>query len=383
MQWEKLLHLLLYLVLLILVGGCVTNPATYDTSVPVARGTLEEFTRFHDQPTGIAVSHQGRIFINFPRWDKDPLYSVAEWLPGGSTKPFPDFGWNRWGSDEASDPGGHFICVQSVVVDGDDFLWILDAASPEFKGVVPGGAKLIKVNLAQNIVERVYPFDATAAPPNSYLNDVRIDPAGDVAYITDSGTGAILVVDLASGKSRRVLADDPSTKAEPGYVPVIGGKEWRDLNGKVPQINVNGIAIDLAGEYLYYHALTARTLYRIGTAYLKDQSLTEAELAGHVERLAETGAVDGMLMDSGGFLYLTALEENAIKRYFPKGDTIETIVEDDRIQWPDSMDIGPDGNLYFSASQIELMPRFNFGKDKRIVPYTIFDISLGPFSAEE
>jgi sugar lactone lactonase YvrE len=383
MQGEKLLHSFWYFILLLIVGGCVTNPVTYDTSVPVARGSLTEFSKFNDQPTGIAVSHNGRIFVNFPRWDKDPLYSVAEWLPGGELKPFPDFGWNRWGSDESSHPGEHFVCVQSVVIDGDDFLWILDAASPGFKGVVPGGAKLIKVNLEQNIVERVYPFDDTAAPPGSYLNDVRIDPAGDVAYITDSGTGAILVVDLASGKSRRVLTDDPSTKAEPGYAPVIGGREWRDVNGKVPQINVDGVAIDSAGGYLYYHALTARTLYRIGTSYLKDPGLTEAKLADHVERLAETGAVDGMLMDSEGYLYLTVLEENAIKRYFPGGDTLETIVQDDRIQWPDSMDIGPDGNLYFTASQIDLMPRFNFGKDIRIVPYTVFEISLEPFDAEE
>ena len=265
-----------------------------------------------------------------------------------------------------------------MVVDGDGFLWVLDPASPGFKGVVPGGAKLVKVNIAAGIVERVIPFDDMVAPRNSYLNDVRLDPNDDVAYITDSGTGAIVVVDLESGKSRRVLADHPSTKAEPGYVPVIDGKELRDENGKVPQIHADGIAIDAEGKYLYYHALTGRTLYRIKTSFLKDPKQSERDLAAHVERVAETGAVDGMVMDADDNLYLTALEENAIKRYRANGDILDTIVQDDRIQWPDSMDISPDDYLYFTASQIHRMPRFNFGKDKRVLPYKFFKVWLAP-----
>ena len=303
---------------------------------------------------------------------------MAEVVTDGTLRPYPGFDWNRWGKDEAGHPEAHFVCVQSVVVDDDGFLWVLDPASPGFKGVVPGGAKLVKINIATGMVERVIPFDDMTAPRNSYLNDVRFDPNDDIAYITESGTGAIVVVDLESGKSRRVLADHPSTKAEPGYVPMIDGKELRDENGKVPQIHADGIAIDAEGEYLYYHALTARTLYRIRTSYLKDPKLPETELAAHVERVAETGAVDGMLMDADNNLYLTALEENAIKRYRPNGDILETIVQDDRIQWPDSMDISPDDYLYFTASQIHRMPRFNYGKDKRLLPYKFFKVWLAP-----
>ena len=372
-------YLIWYLFPLFFVGGCATYPVSYDPAVPVTRGALFEYPYFKDQATGIAVSQQGRLFVNFPRWDKDPLYSVAEVLPDGSLRPYPGNEWNRWGKDEANHPEAHFICVQSVVVDGYDFLWVLDPASPAFKGVVPGGAKLVRINLATGIVEQVISFDDIAAPRTSYLNDVRFDPDEDIAYITDSGTGAIVVVDLASGKSRRRLAGHPSTKAEPGYVPVIGGKELRDENGRVPQIHADGIAIDYTGEYLYYHALTARTLYRIKTSALKDTNLSEAQLAGYVERVAETGAVDGMLMDSDNNLYLTALEENAIKRYRPDSDILDTIVRDDRIQWPDSMDISPDDYLYFTASQIHRMPQFNNGKDERILPFKFFKISLAPF----
>ncbi len=367
------------LIVNLVLTSCATNPISNNSPVIPVGEVLFESARFNDQVTGVAVSHQGRIFVNFPRWDKDPLYSVAEVLPDGTLRPYPDNDWNRWGVDEFKHPEAHFVCVQSVVVDGDDFLWILDPASPAFKGVVPGGSKLLKINLATDIVERVIPFDAGVAPRSSYLNDVRIDQDGNYAYITDSGTGAIVVVNLESGKSWRRLSGHSSTKAEPGYVPVIGGHEWRDENGKVPQIHADGIVIDSTGKYLYYHALTARILYRIKTSLLKDPYYSEEQLAGYVEKVAETGAVDGMVIDADDNIYLTALEENAIKRYRPDGDVLESIVQDDRIQWPDSMDISQDGFLYFTSSQIDRGPRFNYGKDKRILPYKLFKIWMGPY----
>jgi len=365
----------LYLLVTLLLAGCITNPISYEKAPPAIRHDLTEYPVFNDQVTGIAVSREGRIFVNFPRWVNDPLYSVAEVLPGGTLRPYPDNNWNRWGVDERHQPGAHFICVQSVFANGNR-LWILDAASPGFKGVIPGGAKLVEVNLATDRIERIFSFDALAAPHDSYLNDVRIDPRGDFAYITDSGAGAIVLLDLASGASRRLLANDPSTKAEPGFIPVINGKELRDEQGHAPQIHADGLAVDTKGDYLYYHALTARTLYRIKTAFLKDRKLTEAQLATHVERVAETGAVDGMVMGSDDNLYFTALEENAIKRYSPQGK-ISTIIRDEHLQWPDSMAITFDNYLYFTASQIQRMPRFNHGKDLRVPPYSYFSTWVG------
>ena len=60
------------------------------------------------------------------------------------------------------------------------------------------------------------PFDESVAPEGSYLNDVRFSPDGRWGYITDSGVqGAIVVVDLRSGRARRVLDGDPSTQVDP------------------------------------------------------------------------------------------------------------------------------------------------------------------------
>jgi len=48
-------------------------------------------------------------------------------------------------------------------------------------------------------------------PANGYLNDVRFDPDGRTAYLAESGSGALYVLDLGSGKARRLLAGTKPT----------------------------------------------------------------------------------------------------------------------------------------------------------------------------
>ncbi len=350
------------------------DPASTTPPAGASLNLLEVASFPKNQPTGVAVSRQGRIFVNFPRWWDAHGDSVAEVHPDGSLHPYPDQTWNRW--DPSLPAGEHFVCVQSVYVDQNDFLWILDPASPKFAGVVPGGPKLVKVNLAQNSVIRVIRFDETVAPKKSYLNDMRVDVARHYAYLTDSGLGALLVVNLKTGKIRRVLDHHPSTKAEPHLTLTIGGTKWLNAQGQTPQIHADGIALDYEGRYLYYHALTGKTLYRINTKLLREEGISPAVLGSKLENLGDTGAVDGMAMDHNKNVYLSVLEENAIKRYRPDGN-IETLIKDDRILWPDSFALGADGYLYFTTSQIHLMPRFNQGVDRRTSPYRIFKINIG------
>jgi sugar lactone lactonase YvrE len=326
------------------------------------------------QPTGVAVSRQGRIFVNFPRWRDEHNDSVVEVLPNGDIRPFPDQTWNRW--DPSQSPDRRFVCVQSVYVDQNDFLWILDPASPKFAGVVPVGAKLVKVDLSKNRVIRVIPFGEVIAPRQSYLNDVRVDVNRNFAYLTDSGLGALIVVNLATGQARRVLDSHPSTRAEPGLRLIIGGEPWVNDQGQTPQVHADGIALDYAGRFLYYHALTGKTLYRIDTQYLRDETLPASALEKHVENLGDTGAVDGLAMDRQNNVYLSVLEKNAVMRRRPDG-RIETLVRNDRVLWPDSFAVGFDGWLYFTISQIHLMPQFNRGKDRRTSPYKILKINIG------
>jgi sugar lactone lactonase YvrE len=344
--------------------------ATLMTSIDAPQ--LQEVASFPNQQlTGVGVSQKsGRIFVNFPFWSDDHSLYVAE-IVDGQPRAFPDEEWNKPGP-----PGSHFICVQSVVVDDQDNLWILDPAAPKMQEIVKGGPKLVKVDLATNKVVQTIPFGEDVASAKSYLNDVRIDTANRKAFITESAKGAIIVVDLVSGKARRLLDNHKSTKPEPGVKLVVDGKPLVDQQKKTPpQIASDGIALDTKNGYLYYHALTGHTLYRIKTSYLTDEKLSNSDLASKVENVAQTPAPDGMLEAPDGSIYLTDLEGSAVVRWNPTSKKIEPVIADKRLLWPDTLSWGPNGELYVTASQIENMPRFNDGKSTRTEPYKLWKIT--------
>src|SRR3954463_5214346 len=110
-----------------------------------ARGRLEVVHTFDDgpMPTGVSVSHTGRIFVNFPQWGDDPPATVVE-LRDGQEVPFPNEDWN---SPKGQDDADAFVSVQSIVVDPADRLWVLDTGSPLFEPTKPGGPKLVRVDL--------------------------------------------------------------------------------------------------------------------------------------------------------------------------------------------------------------------------------------------
>jgi sugar lactone lactonase YvrE len=332
---------------------------------------LREVASFPDkQITGVGVSTKsGRIFVNFPYWSDDHSISVAE-IVNGQPKAFPNDEWNKPGS-----AGSHFICVQSVLVDDQDNLWVLDPAAPKMQEIVKGGPKLVKIDLATNQVVQTIPFGEDVAPKKSYLNDVRIDTRTNTAFITESAKGAIIVVDLKSGKARRLLDGHPSTQPEKDVKLVMDGKALIDQQKKTPpQIASDGIALDAKNGYLYYHALTGHTLYRIKTSFLTDEKLGKRELESKVENVGQTPAPDGMLEAPNSGVYLTDLENSAVVRWDPASKRVEQVIADKRLLWPDTLSWGPNGEMCVTASQIENMPRFNNGKSTRTEPYKLWKI---------
>ncbi|MBX3379942.1 MAG: hypothetical protein KF805_07590 [Phycisphaeraceae bacterium] len=365
----------LSLLALVCVQGCAGTGGASDSSD--RPGVVAE--SFGVQWTGVAVSKTGRRFVCSPNWHDGHLWSVAELNADGRPIPYPDLLWNRFDRRLGNSAANQFVCVQSVYVDSADRLWALDPASPRLAGVVPGGAKLVQFDLLNDRAVRTILFDASVAPEKSYLNDVRIDVPRHVAYITDSGLGAIIVVDLETGQARRVLADDPRTKAE-DIVPVIEGRELRFSGGpdagKVPQIHSDGIALSTDGEWLYWQALIGRTLYRIPTAVLRDPTSSDDRISAAVKSLGPSVMTDGMEIDSRGTLYFTALEKDTIMTRTPDG-LMSTIASDPRIIWPDSFAFGPGGSLYFTTAQINRTSWFSPRGTMPSTPYFVFRIPVG------
>jgi sugar lactone lactonase YvrE len=364
-------------------------PETYGASEAAIPNleVVHEFTS-GPMPTGVSVSAQGRIFVNFPKWGDDVRFTVGE-LRDGEVVPFPDQAWN---SPDGDDDADALVSVQSIVVDPADRLWILDTGSPLFQPTKPGGPKLVRVDLATDTVEQVITFPDDVALPTSYLNDVRFDLSrgrGGAAFITDSadqGPNGIIVVDLESGESWRRLHDHPSTKAvvPPEYVALAEGRVLlqRGEDGSTTPVTMgsDGIAIAADGARLWYCPLVSRHWYSISTSALWDRGAEEVDVALHVTDEGDKGgAADGLESDDAGRIYATDWEHDSIVRRLPDG-TIETVAHDPRMLWPDTMSIAGDGHLYFTANQLHRQAQYQGGTDLRRYPYHLFrfPIDAGP-----
>lgn len=384
-----------------LFGSAVAQPAKNDASAAAASrhaadrqavdrsiGHLEQVFSFTGaMPTGVAIDpHTHRIFVNFPRWgDKNVPYTVGE-IVGDKVVPYPDAQMNRATTDV---PAAHFISVQSVVADGRGRLWVLDPAvldptTPSSAAPVPGGAKLVAIDLKTNQVVRTYVLPSDAVLPTTYLNDVRFDfRAGKsgFAYITDSAAGSepgsIIVIDLASGDAWRRLSGHPSVQPDPSFVPIVEGEQLMiRASGKPPvpfRVASDGITLSADGATLYYGPLTSRHLYAVPTNLLRDRSVSDEKIAAAVVDLGDKGASDGLETDDRGRIYATDYEHNAIRRL--DNGRWTTIAHDARMLWPDSMSIAP-GYLYFTANQIDRLPLFHEGHDGRVKPYALFRVKI-------
>lgn len=345
---------------------------------------LEIVHRFETiMPVGIAVTSDGRKFASYPRWTDKGAWTLAE-IKDGKEIPYPSAGAFQMG--HKNDPQKNLVSLQGLITDANDRLWILDTGTVEMKPVAPFTPKLICIDTKTNAVTKTILLPRSVAPEGTYLNDLRIDgrrgEGEGIAYITDSGTtspNGIICVDLKSGKSWRRLAGHPSTQPDPQFVgkPETGPLYLRPKPGvKSPvRIGSDGIAISPEGEFLYYTPLSSRKLYRVKTAALADTGVSDDSVNRMVEDLGEKGVADGLEEDSEGRVYITDWEKQAITRRGTDG-TIETLVQDDRLLWPDTLDLSRDGYLYILTNQLHRQPNYHAGKELRKPPYLLMRVKL-------
>ncbi len=323
------------------------------------------------QLTGVAISKEGRLFTNYPLWPGPHQYGVVEVVANNQVRPYPNAEMNSWHPGE---DGKHkWVCVQAVYIDDQNVLWVVDPACPNMEQVYKKSYKLVKINLATDSIETVYYFEDVLSD-KSYVNDVRVDTTRQVAYLTNSNEGGIVVVDLNSGIARQLLHNHYSVKHDPSFTLLVDGKEFKK-NGQPVRLQSDGIALTPDREWLYYKPLTDNKLYRIKTAYLRDEELSEQELEAKVEDLGHFVVTDGMIFDTNGNLYMGDYQHYSIVQINPALE-MKTIVSDERLIWPDSYSISPDGYLYISCSQINKQPDYNEGENKRTTPYAIYKMPL-------
>lgn len=307
-------------------------------SIP-QRQIIEVATFKGQQVTGVSVSHSGRIFANFPRWRETVEYSVVENKSNTENTPYPDKRWNGWHLGENVEDS-LFLAVQSVVSDQND-LYVLDTRNALWKGVIDA-PRIFVFDLQNDSLKDILILSDGSYKPNSYMNDLRVDHRTNAIYMTDSNEPALVVYDLKTRQSKRVLDKHYSTTAEMDHL-MFGKKKW----GSKP-VNSDGIALNTHNNRLYYHSLTGYTLYSVSTVALCHGSSDEIESS--VIKEAVTPAPDGMIFDANDNLYMADLENNKIV-YLSANGKINTLCEGEKVKWADTFSIY-DGYLYYTNSRI-------------------------------
>lgn len=317
---------------------------------------------------GITVSHDNRLFASLTQSEGAGL-QLAEVI-NNQLKAFPDDSWNQW---NANDPEHHFYHVNALRIGPDGDLWVMDSGN---KGIgtgdqaVTGGAKLVHISLATGKVMNSYVFKAPTLQPTSYLDDVRFN--GDFAYITDPGAVGLVVLNLKSGKSWRVLDNHPlSIDHQPIYAD---GKKLILRDGREKRVGLDQLEVSPDGKWLYYQAIPG-PLARIETRYLNDSALSAAEVAKHAEKVRETWSTGGTAIDAEGNIYASDINTRSIKRIAPDGK-VTTVVQDPRLIWIDAMWVS-DGALWMPSGQINRTPATTGGKPSTVeYPVKLYRLPL-------
>src|SRR5579871_2457594 len=223
-----------------------TNPGAGSGTTSKALEVVYQDSTY--QLTGVAISHDGRLFTCYPRWSTTYKNAVAEVTHGNPGTPYPNQFMNSW---NPGDSGlSKWVCAQSLSIDAGNNLWVVDPASPYEEGVYQNSQKLVEISLSSNSVMHTYPL-AGVTDEQSYLRNVAVDNTNNVAYITNSSEGGIVVVNLNTGWTRQVLQGSNSVISDQSYILTIDGQQINKF-GAPYYANSDGLALTPDNSYLYY-----------------------------------------------------------------------------------------------------------------------------------
>ena len=324
---------------------------------------LETYLEFDKSmpPGNLAIGPDGRMFMSVHEF-YGPEVRVVEVMPDGSTTPYPTEDWARAPTEDGDGLNG----VLGLRTDREGILWMLDGQGENQTG------RVVAWNTNTEALHAIYYIGQPVARPTSFLNDLAVDRDHEAIYISDTGDGAnsaLIVVDLESGRARRVLEGSQFTVPEDTPM-VIDGREIL-LGGNPAKIGVNPITVDPTNTWVYFAPMTASAIYRVRTTDLLDESLTAAELEARVERYGAKPISDGSTVDAGGNVYITAMTDNALGVTKPDG-TYEVLFQSDSdLPWPDGFAIGADGFVYATINELHRSPVLNGGTDASLGTYRI------------
>ena len=334
-------------------------------------------------PSGVAVLPDGRMFVSFPRHADNHAGATLGEVKGGVVVPYPSAELSL-PSDRA--PADRLMSVHGIAHDSAGRLWVIDDGKLAGHDIPEGAAKIVCIDPVSNRVTHKILLKSPVMLPNSHMNDLRVAlsvGAKGTVFVTDSSFGdepAMIVADIATGQTKRVLAHHVSTQAVPGFMAIVEGEPRRYVPHHPQMVSggADGIALLPDESRLYYAPLTSRRLYSIPTRALADQSLSDEALAAQIRDEGEKGTADGLCFDQHGRLYTTNYEHDCILRRDPDG-SFAMAVRDARILSPDGICATRDW-IYCTLGQWNRLPSFNEGHNRRQPPYLLIRFPVEPLT---
>ena len=206
----------------------------------------------------IAITPDNQIiFSHHPFFNPD--VRVAKLTSSTTFQPFPNADWNtpRKGTDHYLDN------VLGLRSDENGIVWIIDMG---FRTKIT--PKLVGWNTRADRLERIYYMPEPITRAGSQPQDIVIDQKNRKFYIADEDIGpggdgshaAIIIIDMDTGRARRVLDGDKSTVPENVPITVDGNDltvPGKDGKPTIIKVGCDGITMDSGPNGFTSHRLAA------------------------------------------------------------------------------------------------------------------------------
>ena len=337
----------------------------------------------HPDPSGLAISREGRFFLGFPRHSDDhdkPCLAEVTWeRDSPELVPFPDAEYVL--PQPFRSPRRWLVSPHGMVFDKNDVLWVVDDGKRAgVPGVPEGAAKVVAFDIEQRAVLRTCVVPRSIVGDDAHLNDLRVDPTGRWAYVTNSGFGphySLVVVDLTTGACREFLKNHPRVSPEPGFMTFIEGTPRRLCAGDFPTGGADGIALGPHGRRLFWTVLSGRALCSIDTHALHDFGMDDDEVERRVVFHGQRPTCDGIAEGPDGSLFFGSYQERALVRRDADGEFTLIVQDSQMLGWPDCL-LYRDGYLYVTLGQWDRAPEFHGGTDMRRPPFWVARVAVPP-----
>jgi sugar lactone lactonase YvrE len=335
-----------------------------NTAFAAKAGDLEVVAELPIRPGNVAPAPHNRLFATVHPLGAPAAAQLIEITGRDTYTAWPTTTVQR-GTAAAND--AQIDSPLGIAVDGKNRLWITDMGLNLGKTRlwafdIASGKELYRIELPQAI-----------APKGSFVQDLVVDDKAGWVYLADIANPGLIAVEIATGKARR-FSGHPALQAEPDAAMVINGNAIQ-FQGKPASVGVNPISLSADRATLFFGAMNGKTWYALPSQLLRDGA-SDAQLGEAICPVGPKPVSDGAATDAKGRHFFTNVNQGGIDVLNLNG-TLDSLVRDPRLDWPDSVHQSDNGWLYISVNQLYKTPAFTGGADSGKPPYRVMRVWPG------